>query len=125
MLVDTDVLVWILRGNPKAARAIDRLERRRVSVVTYMELLQGARDKTEARQIKSFVADLGFEMLPLTQAIGHRAAVYMEEYGSRVALCMGDALIAATATEHAAPLLTGNAKHYKLVSGLELARFKP
>lgn len=125
MLVDTDVLVWVLRGNPKAARAIDGLDRRRVSVVTYMELLQGARDKGEARQIRSFLADMGFEMLPLSEEIGHRATVYMEEYGSKVLLCMGDALIAATATDRAVPLLTGNTKHYKIVSELELVRFKP
>lgn len=125
MLFDTDVLVWFLRGNNRAARALDRADRRRVSVVSYMELLQGARDKGENRQIKAFLGDLGFEMLPLTENIGHRASIYMEEYSLKVSLCLGDALVAATAVENQVALCTGNRKHYKLIGELEVEAFRP
>jgi predicted nucleic acid-binding protein len=47
MLFDTDVLIWVLRGSAKAARLVDETGDRRISVVTLMELLQGARDKHE------------------------------------------------------------------------------
>lgn len=46
MLVDTDVLIWNLRGN---ARAADRLD---AMPVTYMELVQGVRDKSELRALR-------------------------------------------------------------------------
>lgn len=81
MLFDTDVLIWVFRGNARAASTVDRATDRFLSVVTYMELLQGARNRRETALIRSFLADAAFEMLPLTESIGHRAAVYVEEYG--------------------------------------------
>lgn len=125
MIFDTDVLIWTLRGNLKAAKAIDDCGLRSVSVVTYMELLQGARDGREVRDIKSFLKELQFALLPLTENIGHRASIYMEEYGLTISMSMADALIAATAMENNQPLITGNAKHYKAVKDLELLRFRP
>lgn len=125
MLFDTDVLIWVLRGNPKAAQAVDDCDRRSLSVVTYMELLQGARNKAEIRAIKAFLADIRFTPLPLTENIGHRASIYMEEYVLAESLSMADALIAATAIEANQPLISGNAKHYKAIQELDLKRFRP
>ena len=125
MLVDTDILICVLRGNAKAARAIDAAENRALSVVNYMELLQGARDKREVRTIKSFLADMRFRMLPLSENIGHRASIYMEEYGLSASLSMADALIAAAAIEFNEPLLTGNDRHYRPIKELEIKRFRP
>ena len=51
MLFDTDVVIWVLRGNAKAARVIDAEPDRAMSIVTYMELVQGARSRQELRQI--------------------------------------------------------------------------
>ena len=53
-----------------------------------------------------------FQMLPLTENTGHRASIYMEEYGLSVSMCMADALIAATAIEANQTLLTGNDKYH-------------
>jgi len=125
MIFDTDVIIWVLRGRAKAAKAVDEAEGRAVSVVTYMELLQGARDKAEVRTIKSFLTDMRFALLPLTENIGHRASIYMEEYGLAMSLGMADALIAAAAVEANKPLLTGNTKHYKAINDLEIKRFRP
>jgi len=97
MLFDTDILVWVFRGNNKAATLIEETPERQISVVTFMELLQGSRDRREAKVIKDFLVDFSLQMLPLTENIGHRAAIYMEEYSLNAGLCMGDALVAATA----------------------------
>ncbi len=125
MLFDTDVLIWVLRGNAKAARAVDAADTRAVSVVTTMELLQSARDKREVRAIKSFLADMQFQTLPLTENIGHRASIYMEEYGLSVSMGLADALIAATAAEANETLVTGNDTHYRPVKELTVKRFRP
>jgi predicted nucleic acid-binding protein len=125
MLFDTDVLIWLLRGNAKAAGAVDDAESKAISVVTYMELLQGARDKREMKAIKSFLTDLQIVALPLTENIGHRASIYMEEYSLSVAISMADALIAATAVENHEVLLTGNRKHYRPINELQFRHFRP
>lgn len=125
MLIDTDILIWLFRGNTKAAKLVDRTEDRYVSVVTYMELIQGARDRSELKAIKSFLSDYGFQVLPLSENIGHRASIYVEEYGLSVAMRVADALIAATAVENNLTLSTANRKHYKSVNELELRVFRP
>jgi predicted nucleic acid-binding protein len=125
MLFDTDILIWIQRGNRKAARLVDRARERFISVQTYMELLQEARDKSEHAIVKQYVRDLSFSILPLTENIGHRALVYVEEYGLSSGMRAGDAIIAATATENGLTLATGNARHFRPVKDLSLRIFRP
>lgn len=125
MLFDTDVLIWYLRGNEKAARVLENADSRELSIVSYMELLQGARNNKETKVIRSFLKDLNFESLPLTENIGHRASVYMEEYCLKVDMCLADALLAATAVENHLVLSTGNKKHYKSITEIEMKVFRP
>lgn len=124
MLFDTDVLIWVFRGNRKAAELVEATEDRFLSVVSYMELLQGARDKREVRTIKTFLTDTGFQMAPLSENIGHRAAIYMEEYGLKAGMSMADALLAATAVENQFMLCTANVRHYRAVSELQLKQLQ-
>lgn len=125
MLIDSDVLVWVLRSNRKAIATVDRLRDRAVSVVTCMELFRGARDKRELQAICSFLSDAGFRVMPLTEATGRRAYQYVERHVLSIALSVPDALIAATAVESGLPLLTGNDKHFRMLEELELRPFRP
>ena len=124
MLFDTDILIWIQRGNVKAAHLVDRTDERLISVQTFMELLQAARDKKQHAIIKRYLQDLSFSVLPLTENIGHRALVYVEEYGLSSGMRAGDAIVAATATENGLTLATGNARHFRPDKGLALRIFR-
>lgn len=124
MLFDTDVLIWVLRGNEEAARAVHEAPERRISIVSYMELVQGARDRAELRQIQAFLSDCSVRIVPLSENIGHRASIYVEEYGLSMAMGLADALIAATAVESRLALCTGNRKHYKPIRDLQLKPFR-
>jgi predicted nucleic acid-binding protein len=125
MLFDTDVLIWFLRGSEKAAETIAASDDRSISIINYMELLRGSRDKNETKTIKEFLADFSFRLLPLTENIGHRASIYVEEYGLKSKMGVADALVAATAVENRQTLLTGNQKHYQLIRDLETKVFRP
>jgi predicted nucleic acid-binding protein len=125
MIFDTDVLIWVFRGNPRSAALVEETEERFLSVVSYMELLQGAQDKAEVRAIEAFLADAGFQMTPLSENIGHRASIYMEEFGLKAGMKLGDALLAATAVENHLTLCTANRRHYRPISELELMIFQP
>ena len=125
MFYDTDVLIWYFRGNAKAARLIDQDADRAISVVGFMELLQGAADKGESRLIKDFLKECAIKILPLTENIGHRASIYMEEFGLAPGLRVADALIAATAAENHLRLCTGDQRHFRPIRELELSVFRP
>ena len=125
MLFDTDILIWIQRGNLRAAALVENEEERSISVLTYMELLQGAREKRHHAQILHFLRENGFQILPLNENIGHRAAIYVEEYSLSHGLRAGDALIAATATENGMTLCTSNMRHYRPIKELKLKVFRP
>jgi len=125
MIFDTDILIWVQRGNKKAATLIEGDEDRFISVQTYMELLQGARNKTHHKYIKDFLHEFEFFVLPFTENIGHRALIYVEEYALSSNMRSGDAIIAATAVENNMILVSSNIKHFKVVSELQLRAFKP
>ena len=104
---------------------MEKSSNRYLSIQTYMELLQCARDKTQHRYVKDFIASYGFIVLPLTENIGHRASIYIEEYTLVSGLRSGDAIIAATAVENNLTLASSNAKHFKTIKDLSLKIFKP
>ena len=125
MIFDTDIFIWAQRGNEKAARIMERSEERYLSVQTYMELLRCAKDKKQHKHVKNFLTTFGFIVLPLTENIGHRASIYIEEYTLVSSLRSGDAIIAATAVENNLPLVSSNVKHFKMIKELQLKSFKP
>ena len=125
MIFDTDIFIWIQRGNVKAARLIEKEGERLLSVQSYMELLQCARDKKQHDHTKAFLKDFAFHVIPLSENIGHRAAIYIEEYSLSHGLRAGDAIIAATATENNMTLCSSNTKHFKPIKELKLKSFRP
>ena len=125
MIFDTDIFIWVQKGNIKAASLIESNDERLLSIQTYMELLQCAENRQQHEKTKSFLKDFGFQTLPLTENIGHRAAVYIEEYGLSHGLRAGDAIVAATAGEHGLILCTGNARHFSPIRDLNTRIFKP
>jgi predicted nucleic acid-binding protein len=125
MLVDTDVLIWYLRGNERAAEAIERLDPVRLSVVTYMELVQGMRSKDELRVLRSTLAEWGAEVRMIDEAVSARAMLYVEQHSHGHSLRLADALIAATAVADGVALLTANDRHYRVLTDLAIEVFRP
>ena len=124
MIFDTDVMIWAFRGNTKALDRIDATTERAISSVTYMELLQGVRNKQEMISMKRFLSTLGFSVLPVTANISSRAISIMENTALRSDLGVCDAFIFATALDMGDTLLSGNAKHFKEVPLLDAVAFR-
>lgn len=125
MIFDTDVFIWVQRGNTKAASLMDKEKVKFLSVQSYMELLQGAKNRKQQDVTKSFLKEFGFKVLPLSENIGHRASVYIDSYSLSDGLKASDALIAATAAEENQTLCSSNRKHFKCIRDLKLKVFKP
>ena len=115
MIFDTDILVWFLRGNENAEHVIRAAprEERCISIITYLELIQGTQSKIELNHLEKTITGAGFTILPVNEAISWGAAKYLEEHKFISGLDINDALIAATASYHSRTLFTGNFKHFK------------
>lgn len=124
MIFDSDVMIWAIRGNAEAAKTIDSADSAFISVATYMELIQGAKNKEDLKWIKAFLNDLRISIIPLSENIGHRACIYLEEYALKTGMKLPDALIAATAAENTMILCTGNYKDFKEIKDLEVKVFR-
>lgn len=125
VLVDSDVLIWTLRGHARAVAKMESLPGWQISAVSYMELAQGCRNKTELKAMQKAFKSEANDVLPITQDISGLACELVEKYALSNSLHMADALIAATAISHSLPLLTANAKHFSAVAGLKVQVFKP
>jgi hypothetical protein len=125
VIFNTDIFIWAQRGNEKAAKLMDETEERYLSIQTYMELLQSIENKSQHEYIKDFIFSYGFIILPLSENIGHRASIYIEEYALSSGLRAGDAIIAATAVENNMMLVTSNARHFRPIKELKLRIFRP
>jgi len=125
LILDTDVLIWFLRGNQKAIDFIMDAMPFSISIVTYMELVQGMRDKRELAKMKKAFADMEVEVIPLSESISLRASDYVEMYTLSHSMEMADALIAGTCMERDETLVTANDKHYRVVEGLQMTIFRP
>ena len=125
MLVDTDVLIWYMRGNGKALRAIETLDEFSISVVTYIELVQGLRNKAELNTLRNFLQSRSVPVLHVTESISSTAMFLVEQHHFSHSLGFSDAIIAATAMSHGLPLMTANTKHYRVIENLILKKFLP
>ena len=125
MLIDTDVLIWNLRGNVRAADLLDEAGGFALSAVTYMELVQGVRNRSELRVLRQALKYWNAEIQPLNGEISARAMFLKETYALSHNLQMADALIASTALSMGSILVTANDKHYRMIDGLEIRIFRP
>jgi len=124
ILVDTDVLIWYLRGNEKAYKTIETFESFSISVVTYMEIVQGMRNKKELNSLRQALHAWNCRILYITEEISAKAMFAVEQHFLSHSMQLADALIGSTAIAHGLPVITGNDKHYKIMKGIQIKRFR-
>ena len=105
-LFDTNILIDYLRGIPAAKRELERSPHRAISLITWMEVLAGARSDAEEEVIELFLND--FEVVPPNRRIAREAVALRRSHGIR----LPDAIIWATARETSARLVTRNTKDF-------------
>jgi len=125
MLIDTDVLIWYMRGNSTALDEIEKHKYFSISVVTYMELVQGMRNKQELTSLRKALKSWNCKIIYITEEISSKAMFYVEQHYLSHSMQIADALIGATAASYGVPLVTGNDKHYKVVKEIALTKFRP
>lgn len=114
-LIDTDILIDHFHGNAAALTLMSHLAETEtnlaISVVTMTEILGGMRPGEEARTEQLLQL---FNVIPVSEAIGRAAAVYLRLFRRSHRIDFGDALVAATTLVYNAELFTRNEKHYPM-----------
>ena len=124
-LVDTDILIWYLKGNKSAYKLIHSIDNFAISVVTYMELVQGMRNKEELKNLKKAIKEWEVKIIYIDTSISAQALFYVEEYFLSHSMQLADALIASTCKAYALTLYTANNKHYRFIKDLDIVVFRP
>lgn len=125
MIIDTDVLIWYLRGNQQARLLVEKSLPFSISVVTYMELMQGMRNKEEMKRFQRTLRYWNSTIIHIDREISSRAMFYVQEYALSHSMMMADALIAATVVQQGELLITANSRHYQFIPTLEYRKFAP
>ena len=125
MLFDTDVLIWLSRGDAKAVKAVNTDSDRVISAVTYMEFLAGCENKQKLAAFQKLLDVYDFEIIEISSSISAMAGNLVYQYALSHSLEMGDALIAATVIKKGVMLLTANDKDYRFIGGLSIKKFRP
>jgi predicted nucleic acid-binding protein len=125
MLIDSDVLIWYMRGNRNAQNAINKNIPFTVSVINYMEIIQGMKDKKELKLFQKYLRKWSVGIIQINDNISTRSMFLVEDYYLSHSMELGDAIIASTALENQEIILTGNDKHYKFIPNIQVRKFKP
>lgn len=125
-LLDTDIVIDFLRRRDYARQLLENWAGEgllAISTLTHLEIYQGMKSGEE--EATNIFLD-GLISVAVDVLVARRAGKMLGELRSRgVTVGVGDAIIAATALQVNAPLLTNNVEHYpfadlKVVRGLKV-----
>lgn len=105
-LLDSDILLDFLDGHAAAAREIARYHECCVSIISWMEILAGARTQADEDVRREFLGH--FRIVPLTAQVAEEAVKLRREYR----LKLPDAIIWASAIRENCLLVSRNTKHF-------------
>jgi predicted nucleic acid-binding protein len=120
-LLDTSVAIDFLRSSPAAVSVVDAAlaEGIGASEITRFEVLSGMLPQEQDATEEFFEL---LDVFPVVESVARRGAQLAQRYrASHQGIEDADYLIAATALELGAALLTTNVRHFPMLAGLEPA----
>lgn len=126
MILDTNIMIYLLNGNPRAVALMRKFQNRPIfiSVITLTEILAGS--FYQKKSIKTVLYDLqSFVRLHVTEPIAVTAAKYIQTNLKKgLKKNFQDGVIAATALVHKMPVITNNPKDFRNFKGLKIIALK-
>ncbi len=110
LLLDTNVLIDVLKGETTARDWLEEQQQPAVSVITWIEVLVGCRT-AESQTVEAWLDS--FERLPLDRDVARESVQARQRHGLKVP----DAIILATARCHGLALATRNSQDFPLSLG--------
>jgi predicted nucleic acid-binding protein len=117
-LFDSTILIAHLRGDDRATELLlDAADEGVLASVISRTEIEGGMRSGERRDVSQLFD--GLLLLPVTDAVARRAGQQLRRFRrSHPGIDLADYLIAATAQEEGASLVTLNVKHFPMFSGL-------
>jgi predicted nucleic acid-binding protein len=110
LLLDTNILIDVLRGEARALAWLELQERPKISVISWIEVLVGCRED-ESGPVQAWLES--FPRLPLDDAIALETVRLRQRHGLKIP----DAIILATARCADLTLATRNSRDFSLAMG--------
>ncbi len=124
-LIDTDIIIYSIKGNLKVRQRIAEKETipKAISIITYGELLYGAKKSSQAEKNSAIIYRLAeiFPIVGISRSVIEAFAdvkVALERKGEKISDM--DLLIASTALSLNYTLVSNNVRHYERIRGLKL-----
>ena len=122
VIVDTDILIKIYRGNKEKQKIIAPIQDNlSISFIKAIELMAGA--KTRKKQYEVVKTLKAYDLIEASPLISRTAQSLSRKYGVVYSIGVADMLIAATTIVSDLPLYTDNIQDYNFIE--ELVLYKP
>jgi predicted nucleic acid-binding protein len=120
VICDTDVIIEAFRNNKQVIDELAKIEYNNIaiSIITFAELLAGARNKIEFNRIYKQVSTIN--ILEINSHISNIFNKLITDYSLSHSIGIPDSLIAATAIYYSTELFTFNRKHFHFIPELKL-----
>ena len=103
---DTNILIDYLAGKQPAKDELGRYPQPRISIITWIEVMVGAKDKSEETNLRTFLNS--FETVPLDEHVAETAVQLRRQHR----LKLPDTLIWASAKTRESLLITRNRRDF-------------
>ena len=114
-LIDTDIIIWVLRDNQKYKNLLKKLSRKGVlsiSTITIAEVYKNI-FPTEYTNTEELLDQ--FESIDVTSSIAKQGGFYWQQFHKKLQnLSLADCLIAGTANVNNLKLVSLNTKHFPM-----------
>lgn len=116
-LLDTCILIDVLRGKPDALTLFELFKRPPfISVLSVAELYQGLKNESEKEDTNALLSST--VILELTSSAAMKGGILCQKYKKSHGVGLIDALIGATAELESLTLITLNKKHFPFLKNL-------
>ncbi|MDA2920534.1 type II toxin-antitoxin system VapC family toxin [Desulfobacterota bacterium AH_259_B03_O07] len=124
VVIDTDILIWILRGEEKVKSRFTEtvVETKGYVFITPVQVAEIFAGLKENERIKTHAFLESLNMIDIDKQIGEIAGEYIRKYKKSYSMTLADALVGASAKINGFKLWTLNTKHYPMFEANEFAR---
>lgn len=114
-LIDTDVLIWILRGDQKIITKILNLKEKAPLAMSVMSIAEVYQNIFPSELVDAEELISQYIILDLDQKLAKMGGFYWQDYSKNLKnLSLADCLIAATANVNNATVVSLNTKHFPM-----------